>query len=161
MPEQLRSLTLQRGPAGMWHDTVAAETGGAVVASLTALAFYLKAKQAGDPNPSAHLWPGVKLGLLLGSVPYVTGAMVGSMSGYPSTQHMNEMEKRDWPSWLIPGRAGYRSGKRVRYLIEVAKRNQGAMDRLNKPVESDMPGAEAMLRPLTEGSIIQENKPVT
>ena len=149
LPE--RSETLERGPHGMWHDTVAAELGGAAAAGATALAYYAMARRNGHPNPAEALIPGAKMGLLLGSIPYVAGAMVGSMSGYPSTGHMNKLEESDWPSYLIPGRAGYRSGKRVRYLLEIARRNRDELQKMSKPKISDMPTTEAVLSPLTGG----------
>lgn len=128
-----KSLTLKRGPAGLWHDTIGAELSGSVIAATTALAFYLYGKHKGDPNPGAnYAWPGIKTGMLLGALPYTAGAMVGSMTGHPSTSEMDTMEARDWPSYLVPGRGGYRSGKRIRYLLELARKNKEELDKAHK-----------------------------
>lgn len=142
-----QSLTLKRGPAGLWHDTIGAELSGATIAGLTTLAFYLRGRQLKDPNPLAnYAWPGFKAGLMLGAAPYTAGAMVGTMTGYPSVERMNSMEARDWPSYFIPGRGGYRSGKRIRYLLELARQNKRELAKADKqPDESheDLPGIAA------------------
>lgn len=133
MADGTKSLTLKRGPAGLWHDTIGAELSGTTIAAATALAFYLHGKRKGDPEPFKNYgWPGVKLGMLLGAAPYTAGAMVGSMTGHPSTSQMDAMEARDWPSYLIPGRGGYRSGKRIRYLLELARKNKEELDKAHK-----------------------------
>jgi hypothetical protein len=127
------SLTLKRGPAGLWHDTIGAELSGTVIAATTALAFYIYGKNKGDPEPfKNYAWPGIKTGMLLGAAPYTAGAMVGSMTGHPSTKEMDAMEERDVPSYLIPGRGGYRSGKRIRYLLELARKNKKELDKAHK-----------------------------
>lgn len=127
------SLTLKRGPAGLWHDTIGAELSGATIAGLTTLAFYLNGRSKGDPEPfKNYAIPGFKVGLMLGAAPYTAGAMVGSMTGHPSTHQMDTMESRDWPSYLIPGRGGYRSGKRIRYLLELARKNKRELDKAHK-----------------------------
>lgn len=141
------SESLNRGPSGMWHDTVGAELSGAVLAGATALAYYAAARRRGDKEPHKALIPGIKMGLVLGAVPYIGGALLGSMSGYPSTSYMNKLESNDWPSYVLPGRAGYRSGKRVRYLIEVARRNQDTLKKLKTPETPEMSGVETLMHP--------------